>query len=383
MTEEGGAIPVVVAVVHRTSVIRSLETVGRVISSGQVTLVSRVAAEVRQVLVEPGDWVEKGQILVHLDDANYRLQLERAEAALEAAQADLRRAEKGATEAELEQLRAVVRQAEAAYQAAADNYQRMQRLYEYGGVSLQALDAARVQAETAQAQLDAARQQLAAAEAGASEEILDAAEAQVRAARAQVELARRQLEHCTVRSPVDGVVAQVSCQAGQAVAVGMPLLTVSPRGAVYVRVGVPWQVAASCNPGDGAEVWSPGDEEVIAATVHWIAPVVDPATGIVQLQLELAPDYDLPPGALVKVRLTEEARYDVLTVPLEAVMRDPEGGWYVFVVEDSVARRREVRRGLDDGRVVEVTQGLREGELVVVAGQHYLRDGTRVTVVGR
>ncbi len=107
------------------------------------------------------------------------------------------------------------------------------------------------------------------------------------------------------------------------------------------------------------------------------APVLSPETRTAEVRVEVPnPEGALRPGMTARVRVVLGRREGVVTVPVEAVVRQG-GRAVVFVVEDGVARARPVATGLSDGLRVEV-QGVRAGERVVVAGQESLRDGMPV-----
>jgi len=111
-----------------------------------------------------------------------------------------------------------------------------------------------------------------------------------------------------------------------------------------------------------------------------VAPVFDPATRTATMEIEVPnPGFRLKPGMYARVQLTVDRQADTLTVPRNAVV-DIEGRRGVFLVEDDVARFREIRTGLQDTERVQVTDGLTEGERVVTIGALGLRDGDRVIV---
>jgi multidrug efflux pump subunit AcrA (membrane-fusion protein) len=83
-----------------------------------------------------------------------------------------------------------------------------------------------------------------------------------------------------------------------------------------------------------------------------------------------------------RIELLLIRRMGVLTVPAEAVL-EQNGIRSVFVVEDGLARARPAALGVSDGTRVEVVRGLQPGEMVVVAGAHSLRDGSRVILPGQ
>ena len=119
---------------------------------------------------------------------------------------------------------------------------------------------------------------------------------------------------------------------------------------------------------------------VFDGTVTRISPVVEieTRTAPVEISIDNA-DHRLKPGMFAGVQLVLEQRENVLTVLQEAVIgREPDT--YVFVVNDGVARVRNVALGLRENYRVEVREGLKAGDMVAVMGQERLRDGAAVSV---
>lgn len=91
------------------------------------------------------------------------------------------------------------------------------------------------------------------------------------------------------------------------------------------------------------------------------------------------PDQRLKPGMFAEVDLVTNQRSRVVTIPSEAVL-GRAGKPKVFVLEGGVARERSVKMGLSDGKSVEVTEGLKAGDQVIVAGQNLVSDNLPVSI---
>jgi membrane fusion protein, multidrug efflux system len=118
-----------------------------------------------------------------------------------------------------------------------------------------------------------------------------------------------------------------------------------------------------------------------AGTIKFISPTVDPQTGTFRARLELPdPSQRLKPGMFARVNIVYERRENALQVPRNAIL-DSDGSQSVFVVEDSKAAQRRIVPGLTNGGWVEVKEGLKGDERIVVVGQGGLKTGTLVKVV--
>ena len=242
---------------------------GEVVPAVWATVSTQTGGFVEEVLVEPGDEVEKGEILIRLDSTDAQLAVQQAEAALAAAQAQLDDLKAGARPEEIEAAKAEVAlaqaalqsllnpdpaqvaaaqaelaQAEAALRIAQAAYDRIKwdpgagarpealqleqatGAYNVAKARLDALlnpPAADVAA--ARARLQQAQARLALLEAGARLETIAAAEAEVARAEAALEQARVALARCEIRAPFAGTVGLVHVRTGEWTAPGQPLVT--------------------------------------------------------------------------------------------------------------------------------------------------------------
>jgi len=285
-----------------------------------------------------GDRVEKGELLLQLDDRVQRAQLELARRSVTAALAS---ADESCLAAEL----------------AIKELERTSALHRGGIASDQTLDTLRTDRDRARAACEAAT-------------------ANVEQARAQVGVAQVEVALTELRAPFAGVVAQLSTEVGEWITPSPPGVPLPPvidlldPASVYVsapidevdservRVGAPARVTVDSRPGESA-----------AGTVVRIAPfVLDQLeqNRTVEVEVELADPVKavgVLPGTSADVEIVLEHRDDVLRVPASAV---GEGG-KVLVLENGVLAERQITPGLGNWQWVEVRDGLDAGELVVTA----------------
>ena len=250
--------------------------------SAQVTAL--VSGPVKEVRVAGTQAVKKGDILVILDDADQRIAVADAEAALRLARqhygqadanADAARARVAARGAEIAQAKARLRDANATVERARAELARRASIAGTGAVSGEELAAARAALTSASAARDLAAAGIASAEAtrGSASGDLGAAEAIVRgttidtapdvaAAEARLEKARLDLARTVLRAPVDGIVTNRAVQVGQRIAAGAPIMVIVPIGTAYVdanfkesqfgdiRIGQPVELTSDYYGGD-------------------------------------------------------------------------------------------------------------------------------------
>lgn len=343
---------------------------GTVEGAETVELAFQVAGRAARVLVEEGQRVRRGELLAELDASDYRFGLEAAEAQAAAARANLDKARAGVRAEELEQARA-------AYARAEDEYHRYRQLYERR--SMAPADFAKVEAAWR-----AARAQLEMAERGAREEDRRAADAVAGQAQAQVEASRKRVADTRLVSPIDGVVARRGIDPGEMAGAGVPVFSIVALDPARVRVGIPEADIGEVRRGQRAVVLVPslGNEE-FAGTVETVGVAADPNSRTYSAKIAVPnPRLRLKAGMIAETRVAVDRMAEAIVIPGEAIVRDPQGATlvYVYYPEKRRVHARRVETGAVNGRSVEVASGLAADDLVVVAGQHRVREGSAVEV---
>lgn len=343
------AVPVSVMAVVRTNMERSLELTGSVRGWQEVNVAAKVPGRVEEILVEMGDAVRAGDVLVRLDDRTARAERDRAMAAVKVAEAALQQAQAQLKLAEGEKRR--VENLVAEKSATQRDYDRVVAEYEV----------ARAAVGLAEARLEEARRALEAAEVNLQ-------------------------EHAVV-APFDGKVAQRFVDVGSLVAAGTPLVRLVDTSRLRVLCDVPQVEAAAVQVGQEALLTSdmlPGRK--FTGRVGIVGPAVDavsrtlPIEILVEVPRAAGQEQFLRPGMFVAASIIL-GREEVLAVRREAVLEiGGTGQPYVYVVKDGRAEKRFIRTGQVSGELVEVVSGLVEGEEVVYRGQTVLRGGEMLKV---
>ncbi len=374
--------PMRTAPVSRGTVTVTVTGTGTVEPAALVEVRSRATGRVTRVAVDEGQSVRRGQVLVELDDPDARAAVEAARAAVQSAvaaeasaRARLAQLRAGPSAAEIAQAEEAVAQAEANLARAQDTLARQERLLLDGYVAQAVVDQARSEVEIAASQLRAARARLQDLRATPRPEDVAQAEAAVRQAAAQVQQARAALRQAQERlgetritAPIDGVVVQKAVDVGQTVigggGVGGTLVIVLARvDPLYATVYVDESDIAGIRPGMPVVLTADAlPEEAVRGRVVRIAARAVVNQNVTQFAVKVM--LENPPPAL-RLGMTVDAEFvvaratGVLVVPQEAVR-----GATVTVVRQGRLEPRRVRTGLSDGRLVEVREGLAEGEVV-------------------
>lgn len=333
--------------VSRHAFARTAELPATLLAQKQVTLMAKVPAEVSKIYVVEGDRIHKDQPLVQLDQQDFVLALKQAEAQLAAAKAGVEAATVG-------------------HESMATKYGRFSALRKQDAVSENDFD----QIESGQ--------KAAAAQ-------LRGAQAQVQLAQVGVEAARTNLGYTVIRAPFDGVVGKRLVDEGTRIQVmpPTPLLVVADTRTLKVVGSVTERDLPLVPKGTSVMVHVDAiGGDPIPAVVGRVEPLVDPMTRTASVYVLIPnPDGRLSPGMSAKV-IARQVNPEAPAVPDDAVVRSELGGarGVVFLVRNAKAQRVEVTLGLRDGELVEVTSGLAGGEVIVRGGQESLRDGQPVQV---
>jgi membrane fusion protein, multidrug efflux system len=199
-------------------------------------------------------------------------------------------------------------------------------------------------------------------------------------AEAERDLAAINLTDTFVRAPFAGQITARQVVAGQQVQAGQTAFAVAEFHPLRVRVHLPEIVAAKIRLDDRVALETDAAAGEVVGRVERISPVVDPATGTVQVTLRLPEKAAVRVGGFVKARLTTDRKSDVLAIPKLALV-DEGGLRSVFVAEADTARKIEITTGLYDETHVEVLSGLEEGWTVVTLGRGGLRTGTAIEIL--
>lgn len=242
---------------------------------------------------------------------------------------------------------------------------------------------AKARAQRRQAEADARRLRGLAARQLVSRETLDRALTNLEVARAEERLLQTRLGYMTVRAPFAGRIAERRINPGDVAPKHTHLLTLVDPDSLLTTVSVSELLLPHIHVGDPVQVRI----DALGGASHpgrvvRIHPTVDPATrrGRIEVRLDPVPA-GVRAGQFCRVILTVRAP-GRLVVPLAAVQQDARGSFVYLVDAEDRVRRRGIRTGLKLGDVVEILDGLAEGDQVVTAGFLDLVPGRKVRLQG-
>lgn len=283
-------------------------------------------------------------------------------AAMDAARADVTRADAAATSL----------RTPSGSQAALDNARRSLQDAQQAQL-LARLSTTAFDLDQARALLDVADAQVKLANAPASPEEIKAAQTTVEEAFAQAELARARLRDASITAPINGIVTNIKASVGSAVGPAAAILTLIPPD-MQVTVQADETQLAQLQVGQSANLSVESfPNDAFTGTVKGIAPVLDPRTRSVAVQIDIPdPQGKLKPGMFAQLAIQTGQHAGTLIVPKEAVLRvgsvDPSAPVQsvVYTVAESRVHKQVVSVGASDAKNVEIVQGLQEGADLVL-----------------
>jgi multidrug resistance efflux pump len=365
-------VPVKVGQAHHIEAPATVSVSGSVVSPENPSNAAfLVSGKVIKVGHREGESVKRGQVLAVIDPTDYELALKAAAAQVAAAKAVLQKVESPVRPEMLEQARV-------AFERAQDEYQRMKQVYD--AKSLPPNDF-----EKFKAAYDASRQQYEQARAGGQKEDRAQAQAAFEQATAAEEIARKHLADAALTAPVDGFVANRSIEIGDMAIAGRPVFQIVQLDPVEINVGVPETDIHLVRTGQTATIQIPAlPGDAFQGIVRVINVAADPSTRTYMVRIAVPnPKYALRLGMIAEAQIRGDRQLDLMTLPGDAIVHDPQGATTVFVCFPDQGRvySRRVEVGTVYGTEVEIKNGLSGTEWVVLAGQSKLRDGSAVTVV--
>lgn len=362
------------AEVERGSLLRDVAGEGKVVAAVSPTLYAGNAGTVT-LLVQAGDQVKRGQPLVriHSPELSARLAQERSNA-------DALKSEWLRAEADARQQRATAQgnldTAAIAHKTALNELQRQTQAFEAGATAGMQVDQARDAVARAQVALKQAQESLGLRD-DASRFELQAKRQAFERQQLQVGDIERQQTELNVRSPVNGQVGQLFVSDRMAVARDAKLISVVDLSLLEVQMQVAESFARELQIGMPGEI--SGNGQRWKGRVSSVSPEVVNSEVAARLRFDAALPEQLRQNQRLAVRVLLDQRDNVITVARGSFV-DEGGGRVAYVLRDGQAERRAIRLGAQSLAKVEVLEGLKPGERVVISGAEAFAGAERVAI---
>ncbi len=404
------AAPSIVDVTTAQAVVRQIptyfEATGNLASDAQTDVAPAVGGKIVQVNFDVGSYVNKGDVLVRLDDRDARIRVEQAQA-----QVEQQRKAVAQTEANVEQAIAGLRQTQARLgvtdgetfnienfsqvksiraqlELAEKELTRATRLLETGDVARTIYDQRKAQRDQLLGQLDEARSNAAVAvkaistaqaQVNTARTAVGNARAAVATAQTQVDQANKAVTDTIIYAPISGFISERTADLGEFVATSAKIATIMRTSVLRLRIDVPEQSIGQVAVGQGISLQTSAyPDRNFAGTVVRILPNINATsrTMVVEAEVENGGGL-LKPGQFATVRIAQSQPAPAIMIPASAIKVDRETS-KVFIIKDGRAEERIVKTGVLENDLIEIQQGVRENESVAVGNIGQIYDGVSV-----
>jgi len=363
-----------IAAVTRGTLVRDAAVNGRVVAAVSPTLYAPASGTVT-LKVSAGDTVKRGDVVAEIDSPDLADQLKREQATYEQMEAEVGRA------------RIVARKQKLLAQRDADTAEidRMsaQRVYERiekAGVAGVVAKNDFMKAEDALRSAQIRSKHAAEAAQLESEDVvleLRTKESQLTRQRLTLDYAKRRVDELKVRAPVDGFIGSLSVANRSVVLANAPLMTLVDLSVLEVELEIPETYAADVGIGMTAEITTSDGKAM--GKLSALSPEVVRNQVLARVRFTGTQPANLRQSQRVSARLLIEEKSNVLMVPRGPFV-ETGGGRFAYVVEGNVAERRPIRMGATSVSAVEIQDGVKEGDKVVVAGADAFDNAERVSI---
>lgn len=289
---------------------------GSIKSWTDLELLAKISGSITEVMVTEGDNVKQGDLLARIEEADYRIALDRARAAYKFAKAE---------------------------------FERDSSIYAKGMISTAELDTRKTSVQTS---------------------------------KADMEHAELQYSRCNIIAPMDGVIKQLDAKIGLRLAVGDPVAQILKIDKLKAVVGIPESDVNAIRQLDTVDLTIQAlDGEIIRAKKHFISPSPETVARLYEMELEIDnADGRILPGMFVRADIIKKKVNNAIAIPFYSVIsRNDEQ--YVFVEKDGVVEKRNVQLGIMEEWMVEITEGIAEGENLVIEGHRDVENKQQVRVI--
>jgi len=290
---------------------------GRISAKDEVAIIPKVAGEVTSVNVKLGDYVTAGTVLFNIDS--------------------------GTTGSTYSQVRA-------SYNVAANNYENMKKLYAAGAISKSDFDSAEVAYINARESLNSTGELLS---------------------------------YYNVSSPIDGYVTSLNVSVGNMTSQQSMAASVANTDVLEINTSVSEYLAGVINIGDTVDLYVDGQKNIsYQGTITEFSPA--PAYGTLTYPITISIDSntkDLKSGMFVEIKIKTDENKSVICIPSNSVMLKKGEQTVAVIDENRIVSFKKVRTGIDNGEYVEIVDGIKVGETVIISGQDFVNEGDEVRLV--
>jgi len=338
-------IPVKVVPAKTMEIDQILELTGNIRAQLQVEVSYKIPGKIiKDIFIETGDRIHIGEKIAVLEMGSIMAKLDQVKAALELAKANFK-------------------QAEANFEVLVKDKKRLENLYKEKAISRQKLDHMEAQVKNAVETKKLTRAQIKQAEATLRELTIA-------------------VQDHTLVAPISGYVSKRYVDKGAMSSPGMPVVRISKEDVLkivvavtekdflYIQKGMPVEVSVDALP-----------DKVIQGSVSIVSPTINPATRTGEIEIHIDNTQRLLRAGMFASVTLYLGKREATVISRDALLKIPgTGGYFVYVEKDGKAIQKNIKTGISQGELIEVSSGIEPGENTIVTGQNRVREGVPVSV---
>ncbi len=338
---------------------------GTLAAYDHTTLSIKVPGRLQMISIDLGSVVHKGQAIAQVEQQDYQLRVQQAEAALAQARARLGLSPDGADDRVTAEETGTVRQAKAVLEDAKSKRDRAAKLVQQGVIPHAEFDTVESEYKVALSRYQDSLEEIRNRQGLLAQR------------RSELALARQQLADTIVYAPLEGVVQEKKASVGEYLAAGAPIVNIVRIDPLRLQVNVPERESHGIRNGQSVRVTVEGDAEVYLGYVKRLSPTISEQNRVLAVEADVRNNGRLRPGAFVRAEIVTDQTSTAVTVPSSAIVTFA-GIEKVMLIENGKATEKAVTTGRRGPDWIEIKAGVNVGQSVIVDPGN-LQSGQAVT----
>ncbi len=383
-----GAVAVDMGLVEKGNIREYIEENAVVRLEEETQVYAPLGGKVVSVMFKTGDKVNKGDILIELDEQEYVSQIKGLELQKQVITTKLEDAAKKLSEAELRKLEAQEKSAKIALDEAKRLADSNKKLYDAGAISRDVYESTLAALATAEANYEVVKSSVEIAQEGVSPQEKELLNIQAEEIQTQIDLLQEKRSELIIRAPMEGIILEDDVEVGSVIQPGKKVFQIGNTADLFLESDILVDEISGVNV--GAEVIVENKDLGIYGLEGIVRKIYPKAfskvseLGIEQKRVKIEIDFkdsvpDLKLGYDMDIKIITAVAENTLLVDERAIF-EYQGKDYVFLNDGGLARMKQIEKGLKDEDKVEVLKGLQEGDEVILSPDEKIKEGTVIAL---
>jgi membrane fusion protein (multidrug efflux system) len=199
---------------------------------------------------------------------------------------------------------------------------------------------------------------------------------------------RSQLSKTVIRAPFSGTIDEIASDRGSVVGPGSPILRIVSLGNMYLEAEVPEKNISKIKKGSDVIVDFPVLGETFTTKITQASNYINPANRSFMVQIAVPnKNGNIKPNLSSKIQIKDYSNPKAITVPISIISENADGEQFLYVAQNpdkdgnAIAKRVIVKVGLSQGELVEIIEGIKDGDLIIKEGARSVKDGQKVSII--